>query len=311
MTLDPQIRRFLDNALAVGAPPLYEQPLEQVRQSARTSAVALFGPLDAVAGVEDCSVPGPAGAIPVRIYRSLAAVGDGAPGAFVWLHGGGWAIGDLESHDPICRALAARSGATVVAVDYRLAPEHVFPAAIDDAWAVTEWLAREGDSVGIDPACLSVGGDSAGGNLAAVVALRARAAGLALRLQVLVYPITDYDLSTDSYDECAEGFGLTLDGMAWFWNLYAPGDARFHPDASPLRAESLAGVAPALVLTAGYDVLRSEGEAYAARLAADGVPVTHTPYPGMTHGFLRMPAIVDRANDAIDGVAAAVRSALA
>ncbi len=310
MTLDPQIRRFLDNALAVGASPLSEQPLEQVRQSARTAATALFGPVDTVASVEDRTVPGPAGPISVRIYRSLAA-GDATPGAFVWLHGGGWAIGDLESHDPICRALAARSGATVVAVDYRLAPEHVFPAAIDDAWAVTEWLARDGGSVGIDPARLVVGGDSAGGNLAAVVALRARAAGLALRLQVLVYPITDCDFSTDSYDECAEGFGLTLEGMVWFWNLYAPGDARFHPDASPLRADSLTGVAPALVLTAGYDVLRSEGEAYAARLATDGVPVTHTPFPGMTHGFLRMPAIADRANVAIDGVAAAVRSALA
>ena len=310
MTLDPQIRRFLDNALSVGAPPLYEQPLEQVRQSARSSAVALFGPVDAVASVEDRTVPGPAGPIPVRLYRP-AGGGGGEQGALVWFHGGGWALGDLESHDPVCRALAARSGATVVAVDYRLAPEHVFPAAIDDAWAVTGWLARDGGSVGIDPGRLCVGGDSAGGNLAAVVALRARTAGLALRLQVLVYPVTDCDFSTDSYDECAEGFGLTLDGMAWFWNLYAPGDSRFHPDAAPLRAESLAGGAPALVLTAGYDVLRSEGEAYAARLAAEGVPVSHTPYPGLTHGFLRMPAIADRANVAIDEVAAAVRAALA
>ena len=309
MTLDPQIRRFLDKSLAVGAPPLYEQPLEQVRQSVRAAAVALFGPIDAIGSVEERMVAGPAGPIPVRLYRPLAG-GDGPHGALVWLHGGGWTIGDLESHDPVCRALAARSGATVVAVDYRLAPEHVFPAAIDDAWAVTEWLARDGGSAGIDPARLGVGGDSAGGTLAAVVALRARAAGLALRLQVLVYPITDCDFSTDSYDECAEGFGLTLDAMAWFWNLYAPGDARFHPDAAPLRAESLAGVAPALVLTAEYDVLRSEGEAYAARLAAEGVAVTHTPYPGMTHGFFRMPGIADRANLALDEVAAAVRSAL-
>lgn len=310
MTLDPQIRRFLDNALAVGARPLYEQPLEQVRQSARDAAAALFGPVDPVAGVEDTTAPGPAGPIPVRLYRPLAG-GDGARGALVWFHGGGWVLGDLDSHDPLCRALAARSGAIVVAVDYRLAPEHLFPAAVDDAWAVTEWLARDGATVGVDPARLCVGGDSAGGTLAAVAALKARAAGLALRLQVLAYPITNCDFSTDSYDEYADGFGLTLDAMAWFWNLYAPGESRFDPDAAPLRAESLAGVAPAVVLTAEYDVLRSEGEAYAARLAAEGVPLTHLQYPGMTHGFLRMPGIADRATVAIDEVAAAVRAALA
>ncbi len=310
MTLDRQIRRFLDNALAVGAPPVYEQPLEQVRRRARDAAAGLFGPVDPVASIEDSAVPGPAGPIPVRLYRPLTD-GDGPHGALIWFHGGGWVIGDLDSHDPVCRALAARSGAIVVAVDYRLAPEHVFPAAVDDAWAVTEWLGRAGGTVGVDPARLSVGGDSAGGTLAAVVALRARAAGLELRLQALVYPITDCDFSTDSYDECSEGFGLTLDAMAWFWNLYAPGESRFDPDAAPLRADSLAGSAPAIVLTAEYDVLRSEGEAYAARLAADGVPVTHTPYAGMTHGFFRMPGIADRANVAIDEVAAAVRAALA
>ena len=310
MTLDPQVRRFLDNALAVGQPPLYEQPLEQVRQASRDAATALFGPVDAVAGVEELTVPGPGGAIPVRVYRPIAAAA-GSSGALIWFHGGGWVLGDLDSHDPLCRSLAARTGAVVIAVDYRLAPEHVFPAAVEDAWAVTQWLVASGATLGIDPLRVAVGGDSAGGTLAATVALKARDAGLPLRLQALVYPITDCDFSTDSYDDCSEGFGLTFDTMAWFWNLYAPGELRFDPDASPLRAESLAGVAPAIVLTAEYDVLRSEGEAYAERLAAAGVPTTHTPYTGMTHGFLRMPGIVDRANAAIDEVATAVRSALA
>ena len=310
MTLDPQVRRFLDNALAAGLPPPFERPLAEVRQGARDAGPALFGEVDAVAGVEDLTLPGPAGPIPVRVYRPLAG-GAGPRGALIWLHGGGWVLGDLDSHDPLCRSLAARSGSVVVAVDYRLAPEHVFPAAIADVWAAAQWLAGNGASLGIDPQRLAVGGDSAGGSLAATVAVKARDAGLPLRLQALVYPITDCDFSTDSYDECSEGFGLTLDTMAWFWNLYAPGELRFDADAAPLRAEGLAGVAPALVLTAEYDVLRSEGEAYAARLAAAGVPTTHTPYAGMTHGFIRMPGIVDRANVAIGEVAAAVRAALA
>ena len=218
--------------------------------------------------------------------------------------------GDLDSHDSLCRTLAARSGSVVVAVGFRLAPEHIFPAAIVDAWAAVQWLAGNGASLGIDPLRLAAGGDSAGGALAATVAVKARDSGLPLRLQVLVYPITDCDFSTDSYDECADGFGLTLDTMAWFWNLYAPGDLRFDPDAAPLRAENLAGVAPALVVAAEYDVLRSEGEAYAARLAAAGVPTTYSPYAGMMHGFFRMPGVVERANVAIDEVAAAVRTAL-
>ena len=310
MTLDPQVRRYLDNVLAAGLPPLYGQPLAQVRQSARAAGPAMFGPVDPVAGVEDLALPGPAGAIPVRVYRPAAA-GAGPRGALVWFHGGGWVLGDLDSHDPLCRSLAARTGAVVVAVDYRLAPEHVFPAAIVDCWTVTQWLAANGASLGIDSLRLAVGGDSAGGTLAATVAVKARDSGLPLRLQALVYPITDCDFSTDSYDECSEGFGLTLDAMAWFWNLYAPGELRFAADAAPLRVESLAGVAPALVLTAEYDVLRSEGEAYAARLADAGVPTTHTPYAGLTHGFIRMPGILDRANVAIEEIAAAVRAALA
>lgn len=313
MTLDPEIRRFLDNANAAGLPPLYEQPLEHVRQATRAAAPLLFGAADPVASVEDLEVPAAGGQpVPVRVYRPRGESEGGAPrGVLVWFHGGGWVIGDLESHDPLCRSLAARSGCVVVSVGYRLAPEHVFPAAVEDSWAATQWVAEQGAALGIDPERLAVGGDSAGGTLAAVVALRARDAGLPVRLQALVYPVTDCDFSTESYDENAEGFGLTLDSMAWFWNLYAPGELRFHPDAAPLRAESLAGVAPAIVLTAEYDVLRDEGDAYAARLAEAGVPVAHRPYAGMIHGFFRMPGMASRGSDAIDEVAAAVRAATA
>jgi acetyl esterase len=227
--------------------------------------------------------------------------------ALVWLHGGGWAVGSIDSHDPVCRYLASRTPCCVVAADYRLAPEDPFPAGLDDSWAATEWTISEAAALGVDPARVAVGGDSAGGNLAAVVALRARDRGLPLALQVLVYPVTDLDLDTESYLEHATGLNLSRAKMEWYWGLYLDGADGLHPDASPLRAE-MSGVAPAVVITAEYDPLRSEGDAYAARLAEAGVSVTHIGYDGMIHGFVRMPALVEEALHALDEVAAALRS---
>jgi acetyl esterase len=314
VTLDPQLQAFIAAGVAAGALPLDEQPLGDLRAATSNAGTALFGGSVEVAEVRDLEVPGAAGMVPIRLYVPTAdAVGGGGPrGTLVWLHGGGWVIGDIESHDALCRGLAQRCGAHVIAVDYRLAPEHRFPAAVDDAWAALRWAGSVAAAMhGLEPCRVAVGGDSAGANLAAAIAVRARDTGLPLALQALVYPVVGADFDTPSYRACAEGFGLTRRAMEWFWECYAPGDLRNHPEASLLRAGSYAGVAPALVLTAEYDVLRSEGDAFAARLAADGVEVTHSCWDGMNHGFFRMPGIVDRADDALDEVAAAVRAALA
>jgi acetyl esterase len=219
-------------------------------------------------------------------------------------------IGSLDTHDAMCRRLAAAAGCMVVSVDYRLAPEHRFPAAVDDCWAVTAWLAEHGGEIGAAPERLAVGGDSAGGNLAAVMALRARDAGQRLRLQLLVYPVTDSDLDTPSSLRNATGFGLTRAGMAWFWDHYVPDAAgRAHPEASPLRAGSLAGTAPAHVVVCELDPLLDEGEAYARKLEADRVPVRLSRYAGMIHGFVRMFAVIDRSHDLMEEMAGALGEA--
>ena len=297
MPLDSQARAWLQAAADGGLRPYQELGVAEARQFVDGNAVELFGHLEHVAVIEETNV----GGVPARVYRPE----DGEDRALVWLHGGGWVIGSIASHDPLCRALAARSGCTVVAPGYRLAPEDPHPAAVDDAWAVTAWAASEFGQI-------AVGGDSAGGHLAAVVALRARDRGVPLRLQVLVVPVTDCSFATPSYGENGSGYGLERATMEWFWNLYLPGLAgAADPEVSPLRAPDLAGVAPALVLTAEYDPLRDEGEAYAARLGEAGIPVEHTRYDGMVHGFLRMPAVLDRSGVAIDQIAARVREDLA
>ncbi len=241
----------------------------------------------------------------MRVYRPLST--EILP-VVIWFHGGGWVVGSLDSHDPVCRALANRTPCVVVAVDYRLAPEAPFPAALDDSWAATQWVAAEALKLGADASRIVVAGDSAGGNLAAAVALRARDAGLELALQVLVYPVTDSDLDSESYTRLATGLNLTRAKMAWYWAQYLGGAEGSSPEASPLRAPDLAGVAPALVQTAEHDPLLSEGEAYAARLAEAGVPVTLTRYDGVIHGFIRMPALVAEADFSLAEIATAVDS---
>jgi acetyl esterase len=296
VTLDPQATAWLEETRALGVKPDEQLPVEDGRRLADEGAAALFGEPDPVENVEDQVADG----VPVRLYRPAGS----GPGAFVYLHGGGWVVGSLESHDPLCRTLAARAGITVVSVGYRLAPEHRYPAAVDDAWAATRWAAER-----FEP--LVVGGDSAGGHLAAAVAVRARDRGLPLALQVLVYPVTDYAFDTPSYREHGAGTNLTETTMRWFWAQFL-GDERRGAEweASPLRTPDLAGVAPALLLTAEHDPLCDEGDAYAQRLLDAGVPTTLSQYDGQIHGFIRMPAVLDAGGRGIDQVAAAVREAV-
>jgi acetyl esterase len=246
--------------------------------------------------VEDLEVAG----VRVRVYAPSA---DERLPLVVFLHGGGWVVGSLRTHDGICRALASRSGCRLAAVDYRLAPEHPFPAAAEDAWTVTRWAVERAPRV-------AVAGDSAGGNLAAVMALRARDEGLPLAFQLLAYPVLDHRFDTASYVANAEGYGLTRAAMRWYWEQYLGGTDGRHPYKSPLRAVSLAGVAPALVMVCELDPLRDEGVAYAERLRSARVRCEVIEYEGMIHGFLRMPALIDRSREAIDAAAAALRRAL-
>ena len=309
MALDPQARAYLDSLSAAGSFPVTELTPAAARRRLNAGYAELFGPVDPVGATTDVVLPGPGGRLPVRFYRPEGVVGD-VP-TVVYLHGGGWVIGDLESHDGVCRALCARSRCLVAAVDYCLAPEHPFPAGVEDAWAATVWVAEHGPSLGARPGAVAVAGDSAGGALAAVVARRARDRGLELACQLLVFPVTDGDFERPSYAE-NDAVGPSIASMRWFWECYTgPDGDRTHPDASPLRAEDVAGVAPAHVITAEYDTLRDEGEAYADRLAAAGVPVARTRYDGLIHGFFRMRAVIDRADDCLDECAQVLAGALA
>ncbi|MCJ7439212.1 MAG: alpha/beta hydrolase [Acidimicrobiia bacterium] len=260
--------------------------------------------VDEVASVEDRTIPGPADEIPVRIYRPAtpATAGTDAPGV-VFFHGGGWTICDLDTHDGACRRLANSVGAVVVSVDYRLAPEHKYPAAADDAYAATAWVADHASELGVDPARLAVAGDSAGGNLAAVVALMARDQdGPALAFQLLVYPVIDSSAARNdrpSRSENAVGYFLTLSQMEWYRAQYLPEEAAGEdPRASPHLAESLVGLPPACIVTAEMDLLRDEGEHYGRAMEAAGVDVTISRTPGMFHGFFNMDAMLEGAKNA-------------
>jgi acetyl esterase len=305
----PEIRALLDQLAASGRPPLQDQSVEQARAFHDQDAVALNGPAAPVAAVGDRLVPGPAGELPVRVYTP-----EGEPPfpIVVWFHGGGWVVGSLDTYDPLCRALAAAVPAVVVSVGYRLAPEHPWPAAVEDAYAATLWASRNAAELGGAQHRLAVAGDSAGGNLAAVVALGARdRGGPAIAFQLLVYPALDAAGDTGSWRDHADGFHLTAAGMRWYWDHYLGGADGTAPDASPLRAAFLGGLPPALVIVAEHDVLRDEGEAYAARLAGAGVAATASRYPGMVHGFLRWRAVTATAGTALAEAAAALGAALA
>jgi acetyl esterase len=308
MPLAPEIQAELARLAAAGTPPLQQQSVEQARRLHVEGAAALGGAPVEVAAVDDRTIPGPAGDLGVRVYTPH---GEPPFPIVVWFHGGGWVVGTLDSYDPVCRALAAAVPAVVVAVDYRLAPEHRYPAAVEDAYAATLWASRNAAELGGSQQRLAVAGDSAGGNLAAVVALGARdRGGPAIGFQLLVYPITDHAMDTASYREHADGYALTAAGMRWYWDHYLGGADGTAPDASPLRAAFFGGLPPALVVTAEHDVLRDEGEAYAARLRAAGVPADVRRYPGMVHGFFRWRTVTPAAEACLQEAAAAVRAAL-
>ena len=295
VSLHPQAVRFLE-LLAEWAPPPGPAP-SVAEMRANTWRQSYLGKPADLALVADHTVAGPAGDIPVRIYRPVP---DRTLPALVYFHGGGWVLGDIESVDQLSRDLAVLAGCVVVNVGYRLAPEHRFPAAADDCWAVTADVIGDPARYGVDPRAVAVAGDSAGGNLAAVVAARARDEGVALAHQLLVYPVMDVAMDTPSYAAFAQGFGLDSEVMGWFIDLYA-GDA----DRTDPR------LAPATIITAECDVLRDEGEAYATRLAAAGVDVALRRFDGMVHAFFVMPEIFDAARTAREWAVGRLRSAFA
>jgi acetyl esterase len=306
MPLHAQAKQFLEQLAAAGMPPLGTQPVAETRE-AFNGIAAFGGPPEPLAAIEERRIPGPAGEIPLRVYTPDTR----APRPLlVFFHGGGWVIGTFETHDAVCRHLAKQSGGVVVAVDYRLAPEHKFPAAAEDCYAATKWAAENAAALGGDASRLAVGGDSAGGNLAAVVSLMARdRGGPKIAFQLLVYPVTNHAYDTASYRENADGYLLTKDSMVWFWNHYLRSERDgADPYASPLRAPSLAGLPPAMVVTAEFDPLRDEGEAYAERLRQAGVPVTVDRYDGLIHGFFILTGVFDRAKQAVADAGAKIRA---
>jgi acetyl esterase len=312
MALDPTIRLLLDAAAAANRPQLHTLSPVEARKMMRDTRAPIQGPiLDTVAEV-DRTIPGPAGQIPARIYRPKAAAADAKLPVLVYFHGGGWVIGDIETHHTVCQRFAQDGDLLVISVDYRLAPEHRYPAAVDDCWAATQWVAANAASIGGDASKLAVGGDSAGGNLAAIVAIMARDAGAPkIGFQCLIYPAVDALANTGSMARNAEGYLLTTVAMKYFYDHYAPNMAdRADWRCSPLRAANLAGVARAMVITAGFDPLRDEGADYARRLAADGVSVEYVDYGSLIHGFFGMPGVLPQARRGITTAAQAVREAL-
>jgi acetyl esterase len=311
MALDPQARTLLDMIRQAAVPPYETLPVAMARQLYRDGRGRLSPETPDVAEARDLTATGRHGAIPLRLYRPLGAAGF-LP-ALVYYHGGGWVIGDLDTHDVVCRQLANRAGCVVVAVDYRLAPEHKFPVAIDDAFDALCWIHDQAAGLGIDARRLAVGGDSAGGNLAAVAALLARDEGAPkLGYQLLIYPATDFAGRYDSQERLAEGHLLTRANQNWFRDQYLPGETdRTDWRASPMHAPSLAGLPPAYVLTAGYDPLCDEGEAYAQRLESAGVAVTRRHFPGQIHGFLTMGGVINAAGVAIAEAGDALGAAFA
>ncbi len=313
MALDPTIRTLLDMAAASGRPAINSLPPPAARQMMRETRPPVQGPfLDSVVS-DDRRIPGPAGEIPVRIYRPRSAAAGSKLPLLVYFHGGGWVIGDIETHHTMCQRLCEAGSLVVVSVDYRLAPEHRFPAAVDDCWAATVWAAANATALGAEGSKVAVGGDSAGGNLAAVMALMARdRGGVQVGFQLLLYPAVDALANTGSMAMNADGYLLTREAMVWFYDHYIP-DAADRSDwrASPLRARSFAGLPPAMVITAGFDPLLDEGRAYAERLAHDGVTVEHVAFGSLIHGFLGMPGVLPQARRALAMAGQAVREALA
>lgn len=306
MTLHPTIQAALEQAAAL--PPIHTLPLETVRAGFATRYAAI--PRPEVGAVEDRTIAGPRGPLGLRIYRPDGA---GPHPIIVFVHGGGFAICSPATHDGPCRQICLKADAVVVSVDYALAPEHKFPAGPDDCLAATRWVGEHAAEIGGDAGRIVLMGDSAGGTLAAVTALRVRdEGGPCLAAQILLYPVTDYyEPGTRSYVERGAGFGLTADAMKWFWDHYLtdPGQGR-HPHASPLQAPDLAGLPPAYIVIAEYDPLRDEGRHFAQRLEEAGVPTTLAYYADMNHGFMSWVGVIDRSDDALASACAWLKTTI-
>ena len=312
MALDPESQNLLNLMAAANRPAWITLSPAAAREQYLATRAPAQGPLPQGVTVTNRTIPGPSGAIAVRLYRPDSAAAEAKLPALVFAHGGGWVFGNLDSHDVLCDQLAIGAGIAVFAIDYRLAPEERFPGAFDDVVAGLKWVAANGATVGIDPARLAIGGDSAGGNLAAATALWARDNnGPRLRLQMLAYPVVDAVARGESYRLFNDGYGLNAVTMEWFFDHYTPDKAtRADWLVSPLRAKSLANLAPALVLTAGHDTLRDEGRAYAWRLQKEGTVADLVEFGGMLHGFLSSPMLLHGARRGTALCAAALREAL-
>jgi acetyl esterase len=311
--LHPQVQAVMDAMARMNLAPPHTIPVDQARAQFKRTRAVFLAPAQDVASVVDRTIPGPAGEIPIRMYRPLGSDSQARLPALVFFHGGGWVFGDLDSHDALCREVSNLAGCAVIAVAYRVAPENKFPAAVDDAIAAIRHIAGNGGDLGIDPTRLAAGGDSAGGTLATVAALTFRdQGGPRLRLQVLIYPVTDMTLDSPAYTRIPTGYTLPRERMLFFREAYLRGPEDIADwRASPLKVRDVSNLPPALILTAAQDPLVDEAKAYGDRLAAAGVPVTYTCYDGMVHGFLTMAGAVDVGHAGIAEVAAALKHAFA
>lgn len=309
MPLDPQVQAMMDQVATLNLPPVNTISPEEARANGRKRKQALNMEVEPVADVSDSVISGPECELNIRVYKPE---GDGPHPLVMLFHGGGWVVGDLDSEDTTGRGLCRRANAVVVSVDYRLAPETRFPGAVDDCYAATVWAVDHAAQLGIDPEKVAVAGTSAGGNLSAAVAIKARDRGTPkIAHQMLFVPVTDCDFETPSYEELSDGYGLTRDAMKWYWDHYiGPDGDPTHPYASVLRAH-LRDVAPATVITAEYDPLRDEGERFAKALEKAGVPVMYKCYSGMTHGFNNQVGVIDKAKDVLDDAGERLRNAFA
>lgn len=303
MSLAPEIKAFLE--AGVGAPQIWNTPLSIMRANTQ-NRIATSGPVEAISEISNRFIPGPTADLPIRIYRPTE--NPSAP-AIVYFHGGGWVLNFLDIYDASLARLANQSGATIISVNYQKAPEHPFPVPFDDCYSTLEWVISHATELKIDTNRLGVAGDSAGANLASAVALKARDNNVELAFQLLVYPCNGRNFTTLSYLEKEVGYGLTTQGMKWFWDAYLQGTNHdTNPYAVPMTAPTFKGVAPAIIITAEYDPLLSDGEQYAALLERDGVPVTYSQFDGMIHGFFTNMAVTPTAQVAIDYVASELRN---
>jgi len=304
MSLAPEIEAFLNRLDALNLPQVWQAPVDEIRRNTQGRTIT-SGPVENILEISNRFIPGPTSDLPVRIYRPTVATN--AP-AIVYFHGGGWVLNFLDIYDASLARLANQSGATIIAVNYQKAPEHPFPIPFDDCYATLLWVVANATNLGIDENGIGVAGDSAGGNLAAAVALKARDNDIALSVQILIYPATDRNFDTASYKENATGYGLSTQAMQWFWDQYLQGSHHDeNPYAIPMRAASFKALAPAIIITAQYDPLLTDGERYAELLHRDGVPVLYKGYEGMIHGFFTNMAITPTAQQAIDFIAYEVK----